>query len=170
MSIDIHGKKYVTVAERLRDFRNDYPNYSLISDLIEFDANYCVVKATIMNEEGRVIATGLDFEDRANSNINKVSFVQNAETSAWGRALANFGYGTEEAVTSAEELVNSVVNQNPEVFSDKASDKQIAYLKTLLKKAGYGEDEYLASYGVTSFEELPKKDISLDINKLKVKS
>ena len=63
-----------------------------------------------------------------------------------------------------------MIGQNPEQFSDKASDKQIAYLKTLLKKAGYGEDEYLASYGVTSFEELPKKDISLDINKLKVKS
>jgi hypothetical protein len=99
-----------------------------------------------------------------------VSMTSNCETSAWGRALACLGIGIDGAIASTEEVVNAVINQNPEQFSDKASDKQIAYLKTLLKKAGYSEDEYLASYGVTSFEELPKKDISLDINKLKVKS
>ena len=170
MSIDIHGREYVMVNERIKIFRDQFEGWSLTSDLVKLTDDCCVVKATVTDKEGNVMATGYAQEDRSSSNINKTSYLENCETSAWGRALACLGIGIDGAIASTEEVVNAVINQNPEQFSDKASDKQIAYLKTLLKNAGYGEDEYLASYGVTSFEELPKKDISLDINKLKVKS
>lgn len=168
MTVNIKGKEYVTVAERMKTFRQNYPNYSLLSDLVRLTDECCVIKATILDENGREIATGYAQEDRSSSNINKTSYVENCESSAWDRVLGNF-LAKDLEIATAEEVVNAVINQNPEQFSDKPSEKQISYLKTLLGKVGYTEEEYLASYGVTAFEEMDKKDISLDINKLKIK-
>ena len=154
------------VNERVKAFRDNFPGYALLSEIVKLTDDTVVIKASILDSEQRLIATGYAQEDRTSSQINSTSYVENCETSAWGRALANLGIGIDVAISSADELANAIVQQN----SDKASDKQIAYLKNLLKKVGYPEDEYLASYGYTSFEEMPKKDISLDINKLKAKT
>lgn len=164
--INIHGKEYMMVNERVKAFRDNFPGYALLSEIVKLTDDTVVIKATIEDENGRVIATGHAQEDRTSSQINSTSYVENGETSAWGRALANLGIGIDVAISSADELTNALVQQS----NDKASDKQIAYLKTLIKKMGWTEDEYLASYGYTSFDEMPKKDVSLDINKLKEKT
>ena len=73
----------------------------------------CVIKAIIKNAEGRVVATGFAQEDRDNklSLVNKTSFVENCETSAWGRALGNLGIGIDASIASAEEVVNAMAGQ-----------------------------------------------------------
>ena len=58
-----------------------------------------------------MIANGLAEENRGSSYINKTSYVENCETSAWGRALANFGIGLDTSVASAEEVQNAIANQ-----------------------------------------------------------
>jgi len=58
-----------------------------------------------------VMAQGLAQEDRSSSYINKTSFVENAETSAWGRALANLGIGIETSIASAQEVSMAVSKQ-----------------------------------------------------------
>ena len=112
-TINIKGKNYVMVNERLKEFRENeaFKGYSLISEIINLTEDSCVIKATILDTEGKIIATGLAQEDRASSMINKTSFVENCETSAWGRALGNLGIGIDESIASAEEVDMAIKKQ-----------------------------------------------------------
>ena len=111
----IHGKEYKTVAKRVQEFRRDYPDFYLTSEIIQMDADQCVVKAYIgmHNKDGtsHVYATGHAQEFKNASFINKTSYVEVCESSAWGRALANFGYAGSE-LASADEVANAIANQN----------------------------------------------------------
>lgn len=99
------------VNERIKAFREQYKGWRLTTDIITLTEDYCVLKAVITNENGDIIATGLAQEDRSSSMINKTSFVENCETSAWGRALGNLGIGIDESVASAEEVNIAVKKQ-----------------------------------------------------------
>lgn len=110
-TIKIMGKDYATVNARLKAFREEHKDWSLISDVIQLNEESCVVKATILDEHGRVLATGIAQEDRTSSKINQTSYVENCETSAWGRALGNLGYGIDTAVASADEVAMAVGKQ-----------------------------------------------------------
>lgn len=110
-TVNIKGKEYVEVNERIKYFRKAYPKYSLTSEVLEKTSDSILIIASILNEEGRVIANGLAEENRGSSYINKTSYVENCETSAWGRALANFGIGLDTSVASAEEVTNAIANQ-----------------------------------------------------------
>jgi hypothetical protein len=104
--VNTHGKEYETVASRVQRFRKDFPDRSLLTELVSRDDDAVVVKALISNGE-RTLATGHAEESRTSSQINMTSALENAETSAIGRALAAFGYaGTEYA--SADEVANAV--------------------------------------------------------------
>lgn len=114
-TIDVKGKPYVEVNERLKAFRSlpEYKGYSLESDIISLENGVITIKATIKDADGVVKATGLAQEKESSSFINKTSFVENCETSAWGRALGNLGIGIDTSVASAEEVQNAILNQNP---------------------------------------------------------
>ena len=111
---NIKGKEYVEVNERIKFFRLEekYNGWSLSTEVVHLDENSCVIRATICNADGMVIATGFAQEDKSSSYINKTSYVENCETSAWGRALANLGIGIDTSIASAEEVGNAVNNQN----------------------------------------------------------
>lgn len=108
--IDIHGKTYQTVALRVSQFRKHHPDWTIASHVVENTENRVVVKAEIANEQGRLISTGYAEEFRAASKINKTSALENAETSAVGRALAFLGLGGEQ-IASADEVLNAVRQQ-----------------------------------------------------------
>lgn len=114
-TVKIRDKEYVEVNERLKAFRSlpEYKGYSLESDIISLENGVITIKATIKDADGRIIATGLAQEKESSSFINKTSFVENCETSAWGRALGNLGIGIDTSVASAEEVENAINNQNP---------------------------------------------------------
>lgn len=167
MAIDIHGKNYVMVNERIKVFRDQFEGWSLVSELVKLTDDSVVIKATVVDDKGIERATGYAQEDRSSSNINKTSYVENCETSAWGRALANLGIGIDAAIASTEEAVNAVMNQNPEQFSDKASDKQIAYLKKLIQSRSMSIEEAETQAYHKKIEDMTRKEISDEINKLK---
>jgi hypothetical protein len=121
-TINIHGKQYVEVNERIKHFRENYKNWSLTSEVIDLTDNRCVIKASILNEKGRVIATGIAYEMLGSSFINKTSFVENCETSAWGRALANLGIGLDTSIASADEVLNAKKQQKTKPKKEKLSD------------------------------------------------
>ena len=56
-TIDIKGKDYVLVNERIRAFRETYKDYRLTSEIIRLEGGVCVIKAFIADEKGNVIAT-----------------------------------------------------------------------------------------------------------------
>ena len=111
-TINIKGKKYVEVNERLKYFRSNYPNYSLVSEITHIDSEMVVIKSDIINENGKVLASGHAHEEKGANYINKTSYVENCETSSWGRALANFGIGIDESVASAQELQMAISKDN----------------------------------------------------------
>lgn len=113
-TVNIKGKEYVEVNERLKAFRTmpEYKGYALTSDVIELENGVITIKAIIKDANDRIVATGLAQEKESSSFINKTSFVENCETSAWGRALGNLGIGIDTSVASAEEVQNAIENQN----------------------------------------------------------
>ena len=110
--VNIHGKEYQTVALRVGKFREQYGlTLSLITEIIYADDKVVRMKATISGEKG-VIATGHSEEYRSSSNINKTSALENAETSAIGRALASLGLGGTE-FASADEVARAITTKAP---------------------------------------------------------
>lgn len=110
--VNIHGKLYKTVAKRVDEFRDEHKtNMSIITSLISIDDKTVVMKAEILDKDGRVIATGFAEENRTTSQINRTSALENCETSAIGRALANFGLAGGE-YASADEVANAIAQQN----------------------------------------------------------
>jgi hypothetical protein len=124
-TVDIKGKAYVTVNDRLKYFRENFEGYGLVTEVVSltdsqaFAYNGKDVKkeatitlvAKIINKDGVCVATGMANETENSNYINKTSFVENCETSAWGRALANFGIGIDANVASADEVANAIKNQ-----------------------------------------------------------
>ena len=113
--VPIHGKQYKTVAYRVNEFRQLHADYTVSTELVEANDTLVVMKASISNDQGRLLATGFAEEVRAASKINRTSALENAETSAIGRALAALGLaGTEYA--SADEVANAISQQNDGEF------------------------------------------------------
>lgn len=127
-TINIKGKEYITVNERLKEFRNNFKDYSLTSEIIELGSDFCTMKATITDNNGVIRATGYAREVVAKSPINKYAFVENCETSAMGRALGNFGIGIDNAICTADELL---IKLSQEDNTSKITDEQFARLQNL---------------------------------------
>ena len=109
-TIDIEGKAYTTVANRIAIFRRYFSDYSIVSDVLQNDDIKVVVQTKITTPSGVVIATGLAEEFRGKNIINTTSALENAETSSIGRALACLSLGGSE-YASANEVQNAISQQ-----------------------------------------------------------
>ena len=109
--VNIKGKEYATVASRVGIFRKYFPAYSIITEIVTDDEQRVIIKASILNENNKIISIGYAEEIRGQGLINTTSAIENAETSAIGRALAAFGLiGGEYA--SSFEVENAINKQN----------------------------------------------------------
>lgn len=134
--INIKGKEYMMVNERIKEFRIKYPGYSLISEIIQITDDSVVMKASVVNDKGVVVSTGFAREERQDktSLVNLNAYVENCETSAWGRALGNLGIGIDVSIASGDEM-NIKMAHNPETLDDfkqaiesAKSEKQLGFL------------------------------------------
>lgn len=122
MSINIHGKDYITVAERLITFHKKYPN-SKIETVVDYpDTETVRCKATVWPDTDNQFRcfTGHAEENRKATMINKTSAVENCETSAVGRALAMLGISIDKGIASAEEIQ---IAKNKELAGKEKSEK-----------------------------------------------
>lgn len=118
-SINIKGKDYITVNERLKHFRgnikgynpDDFKDWAILEDIVEVNDKEGIFKVTIFNNEGVPKSSAHAQEYRDNTYINKTSFLENGFTSALGRALGYLGIGIDASIASAQEMVNAVENQ-----------------------------------------------------------
>ena len=115
-TVKIHGKEYKTVALRIQEFREKHPDFTIQTELVEANDTLVVMKATI-SQGDQVIATGYAEEVRTASKINRTSALENAETSAVGRALAFFGLGGSE-IASADEVANAISQQSSQASKE----------------------------------------------------
>ena len=109
-TIDIDGKAYTTVTNRITIFRRYFSDYSIVTDVLQNDDIKVVVQTKITTPSGVVIATGLAEEFRGKNIINTTSALENAETSSIGRALACLSLGGSE-YASANEVENAISQQ-----------------------------------------------------------
>lgn len=172
MTVNIKGKEYIMVNERIKEFREKHPDFSLESEIVSLDNDSCVIRAVVKNQAGRIIATGLAREERQDktSLVNLNAYLENCETSAWGRALGNLGIGIDVAIASGDEM-NVKIAHNPETLEDfkqaienAKTEKQLGYLYyRWSEKFGKGTDEYNELQDLSS-----KKKIAIGNPTLKV--
>lgn len=118
--IDVKGKNYIEVNQRIKAFRMLYPEGSIETEIIQqekyqfldSDCNVVIVKATIKDDKGKILATGHAYEKENSTFINRTSFIENAETSSIGRGLAILGIGIDTSIRSADEMQNAIANQD----------------------------------------------------------
>lgn len=123
-TIEIKGKQYVEVNERIKYFRENFKSHKIQTEIISLDTGVVVMKASILDEENNVIATGHAYEKEDSSFINKTSYIENCETSAVGRALGMLGIGIDTSIASAEEVENAILNQeNKPVKKEQTTEK-----------------------------------------------
>ena len=110
-TMDVKGRPYVEVNQRIKAFRMCFPNGSISTEILFLADGIVTMKATVCNEDGQVLGTGTAQEKETSSYINKTSYIENCETSAVGRALGMCGFGIDTSVASAEEVQNAIHNQ-----------------------------------------------------------
>jgi len=105
---------YETVEVRLEKFIKDYPSFRIATELEVVEASRYIVKAYLYKDasDGVAWATGYAEETVSSRGVNQTSALENCETSAIGRALANAGYAPKGKRPSREEM-SKVVSQKP---------------------------------------------------------
>lgn len=89
--INLKGKPYLQVAHRLVWFRKEHPDWAIHTKIEQLADKGVVMKATIKDENGKVIAMAHKKETMAGFG----DYIEKAETGAIGRALGMCGYGTQ---------------------------------------------------------------------------
>lgn len=119
-TIKIGMKGYAQVNERIKAFRKVYPTGSIKTEIEEIREDYIRIKATILDENGELLATGRASEtNKGNNKINLTSMVENCETSSIGRALGFSGFGVDTAIASAEDIEREKDrNKRYEIYKD----------------------------------------------------
>ena len=164
-TMDVRGRDYAEVNQRVKAFRMLFPQGYIKTDLISNDGEVgkrtCVIRAEVGIGD-MVLATGTAYENEGTGNINRTSYVENCETSAVGRALGFLGLGIDVAIASAEEVKNAIAQQTPAQSAqettrrtggkqtDKISGVQVKTLLSLLEMNGLTLDSMLHTYGLTS--------------------
>jgi hypothetical protein len=123
---------YETVEERLVKFWKDHPDGQIHTKVLEHTASRFIVEASIYRTEAdaRPWTTGLAEETIQGRGVNATSALENCETSAIGRALANAGYATKGKRASREEMskvkakveVQNIVQETKAKMADTARE------------------------------------------------
>ncbi len=121
---------YETVEVRLAKFIAEYPDFRIYTELLESSATRFIVRASIYRTEldAQPWATGLAYEMVTDRGVNQTSALENCETSAIGRALANAGYAAKGKRPSQSEMVKVIAAEAPtKSFKDKLEQRQNMY-------------------------------------------
>jgi hypothetical protein len=118
---------YETVEERLIKFWKDHPDGQIHTKLLDQSSGRFIVEAAIYRTEadGRPWTTGLAEETVQGRGVNATSALENCETSAIGRALANAGYATKGKRASREEMTKVATVKKTEAIIDETKAKML---------------------------------------------
>lgn len=109
-TIQIKGKEYVMVKDRVMAFNENFPEGSIITEILSpIDSKVIVVRATVYPESSNQFRKYVGHSQAVigQGMINTTAALENAETSAVGRALAMMGIGVIESMASAEEITKA---------------------------------------------------------------
>ena len=117
---------YETVEDRLVKFWKEHPDGRIDTTLVESTLQRFIIKAAIYRTEvdAQAWTTGFAEETVSTRGVNSTSALENCETSAIGRALANAGYAAKGKRASREEM-SKVKAAEPKGFTEKLAEKVI---------------------------------------------
>ena len=180
-TMDIKGKGYVLVNERVKAFRMLYPNGIITTEIVSLADGVVVMKATVSDDNGCLLSTGYAYERESSTYINKTSYIENCETSAVGRALGFLGIGIDTSIASYDEVQNAVNNQGGTVEQPKPKEQPkqnpigvdaAARLLKVLDKNGIAPETIFSLYQVKSLSDLTgvqEAHIELNLKKIRQK-
>ena len=131
---------YEPVAVRHSRWLERHPNGRTITHMVSVPgADVCVIRAELWLDDV-CIATGYAEEIRGAGNVNRTSHVENCETSAVGRALANAGMaGTDVNKRPSREEMSKVQNTKPKMRTTQAPSAMASANGVTIKGNQYGE-------------------------------
>jgi hypothetical protein len=106
-AIDFKGKLYVQVSDRVTYFNDTYKNGSIMTEIISSEGSErVIIKATVTPDVDKPAGFFVAHSQAVwgDSYINKTSALENAETSAVGRALGLMGIGVIDSIASKDEI------------------------------------------------------------------
>ena len=120
-TIAIKGKDYVTINERVKCFRNcpEFDGWAIKTEILHFDADSVMIKASVIDKDGKVLATGHAQEERNSTMINKTSYVENCVPLST------------QILTKSGWKYFYQLKENEEVLSLNTETKKIEYCKVL---------------------------------------
>lgn len=175
-TLDVKGKQYAEVNQRIKAFRMLYPEGTIETDIVSLENGVCVMRANIYIPEyvedaktsgvtichnQRLLGTGTAYEKEGSTFINKTSYIENCETSAVGRALAMCGIGIDTSIASAEEVQNAIKQQEEK---PNKLDIIMSY-----ETKGVDLDAIKEAYKVTSLSKMTDEQLNDCIKKLEKK-
>ena len=156
-TINIKGRPYVMVKERVKAFWEIYPDGQIRTEILKLTDDMVVMKATAF-DQNEILATGHAFEMRESSNINLTSYIENCETSAVGRALAFLGIGIDTSIASADEKELAIAQQEAlkkeEISKQKIDALKATALRKRCEEAGIDPAKVAELYSVDRIEDL----------------
>ena len=152
------GKMYTQVVHRMEAFRRHHgTEYGVHTQILVDDGQRVVIKAIITNNDGHTVGSGMAEEIRGQGHVNTTSALENAETSAVGRALASLGLAGGEYASANE--MDAVNRKSDAIESNKA--EPVAVKKKPLSKE---EAEWLA-HNEATLNQYTLKDLEVFMNK-----
>jgi hypothetical protein len=137
---DFDPARYAPVAERITHFYSAFPSGRIVTELVSRTAGEVVFRASVYREptDAGPAATGWASEREGDGDVNEVACLENTETSAVGRALANLGFTASRQRPSAEEMAKAarvrarLVKRTLAVHEPAAAPARSLYLTDLL--------------------------------------
>ena len=137
---DFDATRYAPVAERITNFYAAFPSGRIVTDLVSRSEREIVFRASVYraSSDPNPAATGWASEREGDGDVNEVACLENTETSAVGRALANLGFTASRFRPSAEEMAKAartrsrLVRHTLAVHEPAISSVQSLYLADLL--------------------------------------
>lgn len=133
---------YEPVEARLARFWQDHPDGRVITELVHMSDGVFIVKAHIYRDGPVVDATGYAREEIQQSGVNRTSALENCETSAIGRALANLGYAAKGPRPSREEMTKVAQADQSSLDSEEGRTKHMWQLMSDLATLCQGNKDY----------------------------
>ena len=147
--VNIHGKEYKTVAKRVADFRDQFPNYTLVTELVSADDQRVVMVSKVYDADNRLVSTGWAEERRDASKIHQFSSLEVCETSACGRAVAFLHrdlMGSE--IASADEVANAISQQNDGEFLEFMATVRANFDWVMYAKEAIANEDWQSLAGI----------------------